>query len=162
VHCFGLNIVVLALKVSPPWGGQPLAFPLTVRLHIKGGATLLDLAEQMVSQLASWLPQRQFHLCADGFSAPLAGRPLPQTRLTSRMRHDAALYELVRKPNKPRRGGPRKKGKRLPPPGRLAQRVARWATVTVNVRGKRVQRLLFARKVLWYAVCTQQPVLLVI
>jgi hypothetical protein len=162
VHCFGLNIVVLALKVSPPWGGQPLALPLTVRLHIKGGATLLDLAEQMVIELASWLPQRQFHLCADGFYAPLAGRALPQTQLTSRIRHDAALYELVRKPNKPRRGRPRKKGNRLPTPSKLAQRAARWSTVIVDVRGKRLQRLVSARKVLWYAVCTEQPVLLVI
>jgi hypothetical protein len=32
----------------------------------------------------------------------------------------------------------------------------------VDVRGKRVQRLLFARDVLWYAVCPEHPVLLVI
>lgn len=162
VHCFGLNIVVLALKVSPPWGGQPLALPLTVRLHTKGGPTLLDLAEQMVVQLAAWLPQRQFHLCADGFYGPLAGRRLPQTQLTSRIRHDAALYQLLRRSKKPRRGRPRKRGDRLPTPRQLAQKARRWSTVMVDVRGKRVQRLLFAREVLWYAVCPERPVLLVI
>ncbi len=162
VHCFGLNIVVLALKVSPPWAGQPLALPLTVRLHLKGGPTLLDLAEQMVSQVASWFPDRQLHLCADGFYAPLAGRPLPRTKLTSRLRHDAALYQLVRRPSRPRRGRPRKKGDRLPTPRRLAQRARRWSRVTVDVRGKRVPRLLFARTLLWYAVCPEHPVLLVI
>jgi len=162
VHCFGLNIVVLALKVSPPWPGQPLALPLTVRLHTKGGATLLDLAEQMVSQLASWLPYRGFHLCADGFYAPLAGRSLPRTQLTSRLRRDAALYQLVRKPSRPRRGRPRKKGSRLPTPAELARRARRWSTVTVDVRGKRVQRLVFCRTLLWYAVCPERPVLLII
>jgi hypothetical protein len=162
VHCFGLNIVVLALRISPPWGGQPLALPLTVRLHTKGGATLLDLAEQMVVQVASWFPQRRFHLCADGFYAPLAGRRLPQTALTSHLRHDAALYELLRRPKKPRRGRPRKKGNRLPTPAQLAQKARQWSTVMVDVRGKRVQRLVFALEVVWYAVCPDHPVLLVI
>ena len=162
VLCFGLNIVVLALKIVPPWGGQPLALPLTVRLHTKGGATLLDLAEQMVIQVASWLPQRRFQLCADGFYAPLAGRALPQTELTSRIRHDAALYELLRRPKKPRRGRPRKKGNRLPTPRQLALKARRWSTVMVDVRGKRVQRLLFVREVLWYGVRPDHPVLLVI
>jgi hypothetical protein len=134
VLCFGLNIVVLALKVSPPWGGQPLALPLTVRLHTKGGATLLDLAEQMVVQLAAWLPQRRFHLCADGFYGPLAGRRLPQTELTSRIRHDAALYQLLRRSKKPRRGRPRKKGDRLPTPVQIAQNTRRWSIVMVDVR----------------------------
>ena len=162
VHCFGLNLVVLALRISPPWGAQPLALPLTVRLHTKGGATLLDLAEQMVVQVALWLPQRQFHLCADGFYAPLAGRRLPQTELTSRIRHDAALYQLLRRPKKPRRGRPRKKGDRLPTPARLAQSIRRWTTVMVDVRGKCVPRMLFAREVVWYAVCPDHPLLLVI
>jgi len=162
VHCFGLNIVVLALKVRPPWGGQPLALPLTVRLHTKGGASLLDLAEQMVGQLASWLPHRGFHLCADGFYAPLAGRSLPRTQLTSRLRHDAALYQLVRKSTRPRRGRPRKKGARLPTPAELARGARKWSMVMVDVRGKRVRRLVVVRTLLWYAVCSERPVLLVI
>lgn len=162
VHCFGLNIVVLALKVSPPWAGQPLALPLTVRLHTKGGPSLLDLAEQMVRQLASWFPDRRFHLCADGFYASLAGRALPQTELTSRLRHDAALYQLLRRPRKPRRGRPRKRGNRLPTLEKIAHRVRRWSRATVDIRGKRVKRLLYARTVLWYAVCPTHPVLLVI
>ncbi|MHB0934972.1 MAG: transposase [Armatimonadota bacterium] len=45
VYARGLNLVVLTLRVTPPWGGFPLALPLRVRLHRKGGPTYLDLAE---------------------------------------------------------------------------------------------------------------------
>lgn len=162
VHCFGLNIVVLALKIDPPWGGEPFALPLNVRLHTKGGATLLDLAEHMLIQVASWFPQRQFQLCADGSYASLAGRHLPRTDLISRLRHDAALYKVLCKQKKPRRGRPRKKGDRLPTPRQIAQKVTKWTTVTVNERGKSVQRMVFTQEVVWYAVCPERPVLLVI
>ena len=162
MHCFGLNIVVLALKIDPPWGGEPFALPLNVRLHTKGGATLLDLAEHMLIQVASWFPQRQFQLCADGSYASLAGRHLPRTDLISRLRHDAALYKVLCKQKKPRRGRPRKKGDRLPTPRQIAQKVTKWTTVTVNERGKSVQRMVFTQEVVWYAVCPERPVLLVI
>ncbi len=33
VYAWGLNLVVLAIEVRPPWGGEPLALPINVRLH---------------------------------------------------------------------------------------------------------------------------------
>lgn len=38
---WGLNVVVLALRVPSPWGGERLALPVMVRLHRKSrkGAT---------------------------------------------------------------------------------------------------------------------------
>lgn len=77
VHAWGLNLVVLALYVLPPWGGEPLSLPLLVRLHRKGGTKLPDLAEEMVRTPASWLPDRNFCFTADGAYATLAGRHLP-------------------------------------------------------------------------------------
>jgi len=95
VYATGLNLVVVTLRVRPPWGGQPIGVPVGVRLHRKGGPTTLDLAQEIAIEIASWLPQRSFSLCADGAYASLARRELPRTTLTSRMRRDAALYEAA-------------------------------------------------------------------
>lgn len=162
VHAWGLNLVVLCVRVRPPWGGEPLALPINMRLHRKGGAGPLMLAEEMVGELAAWLPDRAFTLTADGFYAPLAGRGLPRTALRSRMRRDAALYEQAPKPRKRKRGRPRKKGARLPAPRAMRPRAADWRRVEVDERGKPTERLLWARVVLWYEVCKDSPVLLVI
>src|SRR5437016_12480296 len=35
----GLNVVVLTLRIRPPWGGEPLGCPINIRLFRKGGAT---------------------------------------------------------------------------------------------------------------------------
>lgn len=44
VYAWGLNLVVLTLRVYPPWGGEPLGLPILMRLHRKGGDSLIDLA----------------------------------------------------------------------------------------------------------------------
>ena len=162
VHAFGLNLLVLTLRVQPPWGGEPLGLPLYVRLHRKGERGLLDLAEEMLREVAAWLPQRWFTLCADGFYASLAGRDLPRAVLTSRMRRDAALFDLP-PPRRPgQRGRPRKKGPRLPTPAQLARRTRDWRLVETEERGQKRKRLIHTRLVLWYAVCGTRPVRLVI
>lgn len=37
VYALGLNVVVLTLRLTPPWGGEPLGLPVNVRLYRKGG-----------------------------------------------------------------------------------------------------------------------------
>ena len=162
VHALGLNLVLLTLRVRAPWGGEPLGIPINMRLHRKDGESLLELAEAMVREVAGWLPGREFSLCADGFFAALAGRGLPRTVFTSRMRRDAALYEKPATPRKGQRGRPRKKGARLPTPEKLAARAQNWQRVQVEERGQLKERLLFTCEVLWYAVCGSRPVRLVI
>src|SRR5680860_802300 len=164
VYALGLNLVVLTLRVAPPWGGQPIAVPVNVRLHKKNDSTTtVAHAAAMVGELAGWLPGRHFHLCADGAYASLAGASLPRTHLTSRMRRDAALYQPAPPPTG-RRGRPRTKGERLPTPAGLAKaaRKRQWRKVTVDVRGTPVQRLVYVRDVLWYAVNKADLVRLVI
>src|SRR5271156_7048903 len=39
VYALGLSLVVATLEVKPPWGGCPLALPISARLHKKGGPT---------------------------------------------------------------------------------------------------------------------------
>lgn len=162
VHCFGLNLVVLTLRVEPPWGGEPLGLPVNMQLHRKGGKTLLELAELMLQDLARWFPDRAFALCADGFYAPLAKR-LPATfHLTSRMRRDAALYTPPPKRRKRGPGRPRKKGRRLPTPVGLAKTSKHWKRRRVHIRGKPCTRLTTTHDVLWYKVCPNTLVRLVI
>src|SRR3972149_5166015 len=72
------------VRVEPPWGGEPLGLPINMRLHRKGGPGLLELTKELMREVAAWFPDRQFHLCADGFFAPLAGASLPRCHLTSR------------------------------------------------------------------------------
>jgi hypothetical protein len=78
------------------------------------------------------------------------------------MRRDAALYELAPKQKKKQRGRPRKKGKRLPTPERMARRATGWKLVRFDCRGRQKKRLIYARPVLWYAACPDRQVLLVI
>lgn len=117
----------------------------------------------MLRELATWLPDRAFALTCDGAYATLAGEDLPRTQVTSRMRRDAALY-LPPPPRKPgQRGRPRKKGRRLPSPERLARQATRgWVLTALDVRGKIVDRLLLCHPVLWYHVCPHRLVVLVI
>ncbi len=92
VYARGLNLVVLTLRVQPPWGGEPIGLPINLRLYRKGGKSHLELAEEMIEEVAGWFPERQLRLCADGAYASLAGRELPRTRFVSRLRGDAALF----------------------------------------------------------------------
>lgn len=162
VHVWGLQLAVLTLRVKPPWGGEPLALPLNVRLYRAGGPTLLDLVAEMIGDVAAWFPDRRFLLVADGFYAPLAGRTLPRTHLVSRLRSDAALYTLPPPRRKGQRGRPRKKGFRLPDPRDTAARVRDWRPVQTEERGRTRERLVCVREVVWYAVRPDAPVLLVI
>jgi len=162
VYAWGLQIVPLCLRVAPPWGGEPLALPIHFRLYRKGGPTLLDLVEEMVNDVAQWFPERWFYLVGDGFYAPLAGRAMTRTHVISRIRSDAAIYEMPPKRRSGKRGRPRKKGKRLPCPAAMVAHVRRWKTVATRERGKTRKRLVYCRPVLWYQVRPDAPVLLVI
>lgn len=164
VYALGLNLVVVTLRVPPPWGGQPIALPVNVRLHRKHDTiTTVEYAAAMLRELTGWLPGRCLHLCADGAYASLCGAGLPRTQITSRIRRDAALFEPA-PPRTGKRGRPRLKGERLPTPPELAKTAAAkdWKRVTVDVRGRTVQRLVLVRDVLWYRVNKRDLVRLVI
>jgi DDE superfamily endonuclease len=75
VYALGLNVVVVTLRVTPPWGDMPIAVPVNARLHKKKApTTTVEHAAKMLAELADWLPDRQLHLCADGAYACLAGQ----------------------------------------------------------------------------------------
>jgi len=89
----------------------------------KNGPGLIELAEQMLQEVKDWFPQRQFMTSADGFYVTLAGRGATYTHLISRIRCDAAIYELPKKKRKHQRGPNRKKGdKKISPRRRCLRR----------------------------------------
>ena len=164
VYATGLNLVVVTMRITPPWGGCPIGIPVNVRLRPKGDpTTTTEHAAAMIRELADWLPQRDFHLCCDGAYACLAGAALPRCQVTSRMRRDAALFEPAPPPTG-RRGRPRTRGDRLPTPPQLAEQARRrdWQRVTINVRGRPVERLALVRDALWHTVNNTDLVRLVV
>ncbi len=148
VHCWGLNLVVLTLRVNPPWGGEPLGLPINMRLHRKDEGSLITLAEQMLQEVRQWFPKRTFTVDADGFYATLVGRERASMHLVSRIRHDAAIYDLPKKKPPHRRGRQPQKGKRLPTPTQLARRTQSWQRIKTRERGKTRYRLVVTQVVI--------------
>lgn len=163
VTAWGLNVVILALRVPSPWGGEPLALPIMACLRRKGEAELsqVELAVTLVSQLGRWLPQHRFRVVADGAYASLLRYHLPRTVVVTRLRRDAAIYQLA-PPRTGRRGRPRTKGDRLPTPAVLATQVTIWTPTQVCLRGQLVERWLWSRMLLWYETAGSRPLRLVI
>ena len=161
VVALGLNLLVVTLRVRPPWGGEPLGLPIYVCLHRKKNTKLSDLAVRALQTVAAWFPERRIRCCADGaYAAPLVPQGTDRITVISRMRRDAALYELAPKATG-KRGRPRRKGARLGTPQQIGAKAKRWQAVITDQRGRPKKRLVYSRIVLWYAVSTV-PVRLVI
>jgi hypothetical protein len=162
VYAWGLNLVVVTVRITPPWGGMPVGLPFNARVARKDhDATTVTLARDMLIELAAWLPDRTFQLACDGAYATLCGAGLERVHVTSRIRRDAAVYELT-PPRTGKRGRPRKKGDRLPSLPALANTATAWATVDYDQRGTTITRQLTSRRLLWYGVARDTPLLLVI
>jgi len=129
-------------------------------------ATRQVLAARMVGQAAAALPGVRFRVAADGQYATremIQGLP-PGVSLVSRIRRDAALYDLPPSRRRPGQvGRPPSKGQRLPTPRAMAARRRKgWTTITITRQGKEVQREVLGITCLWYHVCRRQPIRLVI
>lgn len=166
VYAWGLQIVLLCLEVQPPWGGEPLALPINMRLYRKrpskkSGKTLLDLLEEMIVEVAEWFTEQQIILVADGFYAPLAGRMSKNTFVVSRIRSDAAIYRKSKR-IKGKRGRPPSRGVRLPTPAQIATTAKDWRLVETVERGKTRQRLVIVRHVVWHKVLPGKYIRLII
>ncbi len=163
VYAWGLNLVVLTLQIQSPWGGEPLGLPINMRLHRKKEKTLIELAEDMIKEVRTWLPpKRKIRVVGDGFYATLAGKSLPEITIISRLRRDANLYDLLpKRRRKRRRGRPATKGKKLAKLEKMAAHLQNWELIEVRQRTKTVKRLVYTRVVLWPKV-TKNPIKLVI
>ncbi len=151
----GNNWVIVAIVVTLPFLSRPVALPVLARLVHKditpAGASRLVLARQMSAALARALPGRHIHVVADAAYAGKELCRLPATvTWTTRLRKDAALYELPG-PRTGKRGRPRAKGRRLPSLAALAGS-ASFAPVTVRRYGKTATVQAAVITCLWHGV----------
>ena len=151
----GGNWVIAAIIVTLPFLSRPVALPVLARLVHKditpAPASRLVLARQMTAALARALPGRDIHVVADAAYAGGELRRLPATvTWTTRLRKDAALYELPG-PRTGKRGRPRAKGKRLPRLAALANS-ASFAPVTVRRYGRTATVQATVITCLWHGV----------
>jgi len=150
---YGNNWVVAAVVVWLPMINRPVAVPVLAKLVIKdtSSGSRLWLACRMAQVIAGALPGRDIRVVTD---AAYAGGELkqlgPGITWTTRLRKDAALYELP--PGRTgRRGRPRARGDKLPSLARLAATTA-FAPVAVTRYGKTATVHAAAITCLWYGV----------
>jgi len=165
-HNWVIGCVAMRPKRWPNW---VLALPVWFSLYRKRGdcdrkhpfQTRQQIAAEMIRQTRQALPEGSIRVAADGqyaSGAVVQAAADTGTNLVSRIRSDAAVYALPPKRLRPRRGRPRKKGKRLPPPKRLARRKNGWRAVRARVYGKSVKRQVLSLVCLWYHVCKDRPI----
>ncbi len=157
----GNNWVVIALAIPIPKTEIILALPLLARLHLPGKhrPSQPDLAQELLTEIVTWFPERRFVLIGDGAyaAAGLLGTLDERVNYVGRLRADAEVYDpVVPKQPKSKRGQKPKKGPRLPGPkeaARLADAQAhgrgRWQWQNVDVVAYGMQRIL---QVLTYVV----------
>jgi hypothetical protein len=177
-YAWGLNWVVIAMIVKVPWCKDCfIALPIYARLNPKTDAgksrpkgkgskkkkSTVTIMEEMIRIVAAWMPEAQFVFSGDGAYACLAGSMPENVYLISRIRCDASLYTAPPKRRKKKRGRPKTKGKRLPSPQEMARRVGRrWETRRIDMYGEIVERQLYTFKAIWYHVCPDRLIKIVI
>lgn len=151
VKASGLRWVSMMLLVSIPWAGRVWALPFLSALapseryyqtRHRQPKKVTDWARQLILQLRRWLPDHRLVVVADSSYAALAllarcATLVNPVTMITRLRLDAALYDLAPVHTKRPVGRPRRKGQRQPT---LAQRLAasdtQWETLTVPWYGK--------------------------
>ena len=169
------NWVVGAITVRlPRWGMMRWVLPTVFTLYRKRSdcpseelfRSRQELAGQMIQTTAQALSAVQLRVSADGqYAKRQVVQALPKNvNLVSRIRRDAALYALPSKQTpKGKRGRKPTKGKRLPCPRKIAAyRKKGWKGITVYKQGYPVQRLVLGITCLWYHVCRNVPIRMVI
>jgi hypothetical protein len=161
----GNNWVIAAIVVRLPFCSRPVALPVLAKLVHKditpAPASRLVLARQMTAALARVLAGRDIHVVADAAYAGKELARLPATvTWTTRLRKDAALYELPG-PRTGRRGRPRVKGSRLPCLATLAGS-ASFTPATVRRYGKAVTIHAAVIQCLWHGVFAARAVQVVL
>jgi hypothetical protein len=125
--------------------------------------TTVSIMKEMIRIVAGWLPEARFLFCGDGAYASVAGHLPENVELVSRIRRDAALYSLPPAKRKGKKGRPCKKGRRLKSPQDKANAVVKgWETHEVDMYGEIVVRQIYTYNALWYEVCPDRLVKIVI
>jgi hypothetical protein len=150
---WGHSWVVVGILLEFPFApGVVWCLPFAFRLYISRNRprsqrwrgtprhyrTRPELAVEILQQIASWYPDRQFQVaCDSAYGGQSVLKRLPEKfHLTSRLPMDARLYAPP--PAYGGRGRPRKKGKQLPSPQALAKDARqRWNSVRLVLYGRK-------------------------
>lgn len=144
VKASGLRWLSLMLLCEIPWAGRVWALPFLTalcpsqRYHKERGRRhqkLTERARQMLLLVKRWLPEREVVVVADSSFAALEllDAVRQEVCVITRLRLDAALYEIAPARERGQNGRPRKKGKRLPTLSQvLADRETVWQAVTLE------------------------------
>jgi hypothetical protein len=164
VTCFGLKWVCFMLIVPLPWCKRPWALPFMTILapskkcnesRGRRHKTSIDWTIVAVRVISRWL-KRSFVLIGDGgFACVRLGHACKNQNVTllSRLRLDAALYDLPPSPAKGQRGRHREKGARVTSLKKLATDLSQnWQETEVIWYGneKKTVRTLTGAN-LWYS-----------
>jgi hypothetical protein len=165
-HNWVIGCVSMRAKRWPTWViGLPVWFTLYRKRpdcdRKRPFMTRQEIAADMIRDTRKALPDWVIRVAADGQYATgtvVHAAAEMGTNLVSRIRSDAAIYDLPPKRKRFKRGRRAKRGKRLPTPKRLARRKKGWRTVEVTIYDKRVKRRVLAVVCLWYHVSKDRPV----
>lgn len=166
-HNWVIGCVAMRARRWPTWVmGLPVMFTLYRKRRDCDKRhpflTRQQIAARMIRDTRMALPGRFLRVAADGQYAArevVKAADDPHSNLVSRMRSDAAIYQLPPKPKRRQRGRRKKKGKRLPTPRQLAARRRKgWRSVEVLAYGKKVKRQVLPIVCLWYHVGKDKPV----
>jgi hypothetical protein len=172
ITCFGLKWICFMLIVPLPWCQRPWALPFMTILapskkcnEVRGRRhkTSIDWTMVAVRVISRWL-KRSFVLIGDGgFACVRLGHACKKQNvvLISRLRLDAALYDLPPLPTKGQRGRHREKGARVTSLKELATDMSQvWQEIEVTWYGneKKTVRILTGIN-LWYSA-GEKPLLI--
>jgi DDE superfamily endonuclease len=146
VTAAGRRWVCVMLLVPVPWSARPWALPLLTAPALAPGAsqklgkrhrTTIDRARALLWLVRRWQPAREVVLVGEGaYAAVTLGhrcrRQRRRVRFGSRLRLDAALYDVPAPPPPGKRGRKPRKGAPLPKlAARLADPQTAWQPLTV-------------------------------
>jgi hypothetical protein len=177
-HNWVIGCVAMRDRRWPKWViGLPVLFTLYRKPKDCSPAhpflTRQQIAARMILDTRDALPGRTIRVAADGQYATRevvqavgkasAAVEAAQSNLVSRLRSDAAIYQLPPQRKRFKRGRRKKRGRRLPTPKQLAaRRKEGWRTIKVLAYGKLVQRHVLSVVCLWYHVSKDKPIKLLI
>jgi hypothetical protein len=170
-HNWVIAAVTMRDKRWPQWViGLPVLFELYRKKPECDAShpflTRQQIAARMIRDTRDALPGRTIRVAADGQYATghvVQAASAAQSNLVSRLRSDAAIYQLPPKRQRRKRGRKKKRGRRLPTPKQLAARRRKgWRTIQVLTYGKQVKRKVLAVIGLWYHVSKDKPIKLLI
>ena len=153
-----------------PKGGQGLPRKVTLKNPVEitpplEHRTKPELAVELITLLASWLPDREFLLAGDSaYGGASVAKHLPSNiNLISRAHAKAVLYAVAPPPTPGKKGPPRKRGDRLPTIMDWANDATKpWESMTFNQYGLHAQILVKTCQALYYTTVGQRLVTIVL